>query len=162
MDVNDLLLLHVPYCVFTKMIECLDYALIEHHDLVLQWINTNKCSISSGSSLYHSLAKQNLTCYDLMKSFESLGDCDLTKRFKICMKGILNLPNGQCLLSQNIALQQQLDEANLKMRLQAQQVEVDSYRHHPMMMQRSGHNPVYRRPSPIEVREDNPDEVEFG
>ena len=29
-------------------------------------------------------------------------------------------------------------------------------------MQRSGHNPVYRRPSPIEVREDNPDEVEFG
>ena len=44
-------------------------------------------SISSGSSLYHSLAKQNLTCYDLMKSFESLGDCDLTKRFKICMKG---------------------------------------------------------------------------
>ena len=30
------------------------------------------------------------------------------------------------------------------------------------MQQHSAKNPVYRRASPIEVREDDPDEVEFG
>ena len=45
-------------------------------------------TISSGSSLYNILANKNLTCYELLKSFESLGDCELTKRYKLCIKGM--------------------------------------------------------------------------
>ena len=51
MDVNDLLLLHVPYCIFMKIIECLDFALKEHYETVIQWINPNKCKFL-GSILY--------------------------------------------------------------------------------------------------------------
>ncbi|KAL5271256.1 hypothetical protein ACHWQZ_G001781 [Mnemiopsis leidyi] len=162
MDVDELLLLYLPYCVFKKLIICLDEALLKHPEFLSQFKCDQTGLVSPGTKLFDKLAEKNWTCYQLKAEFDSYGDPQLAESFKKCLSVIDESSQNreQNLISQNMALQHQVDELGLQLRLQEQQLQQIDHIDHPMPF--AVRSNAYRSVSPINCSEENEEDIEFG
>lgn len=162
MDANDLLLMYMPYCVYKKITVCLDEAIKKHPEFLSQHKGKENKLSSPGVLLFDELSRKSWTCHNLKVEIESYGDDDISKSFQTSVNVIGDKSqNGeQSLLSQNLALQDHVDELGLQLRLQEQHIKRAGHQEHLVPLQRGSH--VYRSPSPINCIEEDPDDIEFG